>query len=299
MRIFLTGGTGYIGSAVLAALVRDGHEVTALVRSRDTGEQVGARGARPVIGNLAEPESYRAAAAGHDGYVHAAFDSVDARVDFDRSAIETLTSVASDGRASVLIYTSGVWVLGHTPGPSAEDAPLDPAALVDWRPAHESLVLAAAQRGVRPIVVRPGIVYGGSRGIIADLFTEADGGTVRMVGDGENHWPLVYDQDLGSLYATLAVHADAAGVYHANDEGDERVIDVVRAIATTSDPPPSVAHMPLDVARQELGAFADALALDQIVRSPRARALGWAPSRRSVAANVVALREEWTRGRRT
>jgi uncharacterized protein YbjT (DUF2867 family) len=74
MRIFLTGGTGYVGRPVLDALVRGGHDVTALVRTNDKAKRVAARGAHPVIGNIADPDSYRAEAEAQDGYVHAAFD---------------------------------------------------------------------------------------------------------------------------------------------------------------------------------------------------------------------------------
>src|ERR1700704_2502303 len=74
MRIFLTGATGYIGSAVLDLLVRSGHDVTALVRDNEKARGVAERGAHPIIGNLAEPDSYRGAAEAHDGYVHTAFD---------------------------------------------------------------------------------------------------------------------------------------------------------------------------------------------------------------------------------
>ena len=78
MRIFLTGATGYIGSSVLDALVRAGHDVTALVRSNEKARHVAERGGHPVVGNLGEPDSFRAAADGQDGYVHAAFDSASA-----------------------------------------------------------------------------------------------------------------------------------------------------------------------------------------------------------------------------
>ena len=80
------------------------------------------------------------------------------------------------------------------------------------------------------MVVRPGVVYGGGSGMVGDIFKAASNGLVRVIGDGNNHWPLVYDRDLGDLYARLAASADASGVYHANDEGDERVNDIVGAI---------------------------------------------------------------------
>ena len=76
---------------------------------------------------------------------------------------------------------------------------------------------------------------------------------MRVVGDGNNHWPLVYDRDLADLYARLAADEDAAGVYHANDEGDERVNDIVSAISPYLPVRPDVRHVPIEEARAQDG----------------------------------------------
>jgi nucleoside-diphosphate-sugar epimerase len=306
MRIFLTGATGYIGGAVLDALVRVGHDVTALVRDNQKAARTLARGGHPIIGNLADPESYRAAADAQDGYIHTAFDSTSSGGPaVDRTAIDLIIAAAKRRRADgasaaakcFIIYTSGVWVLGPAPKPAAEDWPIRPVPLVAWRPAHEQLILDAADSRLRTIVVRPAIVYGGGHGIVGDLLKSASNGLVRVVGDGNNHWPLVYDRDLADLYARLAADEQAQGVYHANDEGDERVNDIVSAIAPYLPVRPDVRHVPIDEARTKMGAFADALALDQVVRSPRAHALGWMPTLHSVAGNAARLLEEWRASR--
>jgi nucleoside-diphosphate-sugar epimerase len=223
----------------------------------------------------------------------------------DRTALETIIAAAKRRRTPgsaapkkrFIIYTSGVWVLGQTPEPVTEDAPVNPLALVSWRPEHEKLVLKAATDRLRTVIVRPGVVYGGGQGMVGDLFKSATNGLVRIIGDGNNHWPLVYDRDLADLYARLASHEDTAGVYHANDEGDERVIDIVSAIKPYLPVKPDVRHVPIDEARHKMGAFADALAVDQVVRSPRARALGWTPSLHSVGGNAARLLEEWRAAR--
>ena len=293
MKIFLTGATGYLGSAVLSALVRDGHTVTALVRSAQKAADVAAAGGLPVEGDLGTPATYRDSAVGHDGYIHAAVEASDRKVDLDRSAIETLAELAAQAPSRVLIYTSGVWVLGDTAAPADETAPLRPTALATWRPIHEADVLATAGRGVRAIVVRPGIVFGGRRGIVGDLFRDAAQGRVRLIGDGQNHWPLVYDRDLGALYALLVSSGEAAGIIHVNDEGDERVADVAAAIAAVVPGEPAVERQPLADAQAALGDYASALALDQVVRSPRARALGWTPTMQTVGRHAAALYVEW------
>jgi nucleoside-diphosphate-sugar epimerase len=302
MRIFLTGATGYIGSGVLDALVRGGHDVTALVRNSEKARRVAKRGAHPVVGDLGEPESYRAAADAQDGYVHTAHDGRSGRgPSIDRIVLDTLLAAAKRPRTTgsqspekrFVIYTSGVWVLGRSPEPANEDAPINPVEHVSWRPQHEQLVLDANSDQLRTVVVRPGVVYGGGNGLVSDLFRSASNGLVRVVGDGNNRWPLVYDRDLADLYARLANRGDAAGVFHANDEGDERVNDIVDAIKPYLSVKPDVRHVPLDEARHKLGTYAEALALDQVVRSPRARALGWTPTLHSVGGNAARLLEEW------
>ncbi len=295
MRIFLTGASGYIGSAILGAFARAGHHVTGLVRNSEKADQVASHGGVPLIGDLRDPSSYRQAAEGHDAFIHAGFDGSRV-VETDRSAIETLIAAArvgDPGRPRVVIYTSGVWILGHTRQPAAEDAPLDPAAISAYRPGHEQIVLAAAGEGLRTAVVRPGIVYGGSRGIVGDIFRDAVNGLVHIIGTGENRWPTVYDRDVADLYVRLALHADASGVFHATDESDERVNDIVEAIVAHAPNTPDVRRVPLEEARAKHGPYALALVLDQVVRSPRARALGWAPTLRSIAGNAARLFEEW------
>jgi nucleoside-diphosphate-sugar epimerase len=299
MRIFLTGGTGYLGSAVLDALVRAGHQVDALVRNREKAGDIQARGAQPVLGDLAQAETYAEIAQAADGAIHAAIDTSPRAHAIDALAIAALLTPGQAARrpGRFFIYTSGVWVLGPAPVPVDEDSPLNPIEQAAWRAPHERRVLEAAAWGTRTAIVRPGIVYGGSRGIVGDLFKDATNGLVRVIGSGENHWPLVYDRDLGELYLRLASNPAASGIYHANDECDECVNDLVAAIAGHVSIHPSVRNVPLPEAKQKLGAYAELLALDQIVRSPRARAIGWTPSLHAVSRNTPRLFEEWRRGR--
>lgn len=299
MRIFVTGASGYLGGAALEALVRGGHQVTGLVRNTERAAYVAARGGSPVIGDLADPASYRDLAVQHDGVVHAALESTPKGIELERQALQVMLDALrqSPPTPRAFVYTSGVWVIGPTARPATEDTPINPAAIAAWRPEHERLVLDAVAEGLRTVVVRPGIVYGGARGIVSDLLRDASNGLVRVIGSGENRWPAVYDKDLGDLYVRLLSHPDASGIYHANDEADERVNDIVEAIAAAAPQTPDIRRVPLDEAHTKLGVYADALALDQVVRSPRARALGWAPVRRSIAGNVPRLFEEWRTGR--
>jgi nucleoside-diphosphate-sugar epimerase len=300
MHVFLTGATGYVGSAVLDAFVRAGHRVTALVRHSNAAPDAPSRPAvDAVIGDLSNPASYIAAAASCDALVHTAFESTARAASVDRIAVEALMDVAARvtaaGRRMTVVYTSSASVLGQTRGGAADEAstPQPPAAL-SWRPAHETAVLESARRsGVRAVVVRPGIVYGGAQGAVGELVQAAANGLIRVIGDGSNRWPSVYDRDLAELYVRLATHADAEGVFHATDHADERVDDIVDAIARHARSRPDVRHVPLSEARLKAGPYADAVALDQVVRSPRAHAIGWSPSLHSITGNVARLLEEF------
>jgi nucleoside-diphosphate-sugar epimerase len=305
MRIFLTGATGCIGAAVLDSLLRAGHDVTALVRHKEKARIGPNEGAIKIVGELGQPESFRAALDGQDGYVHAAYDSRSGcGPAIERSALELILAAARRPRTTgstapprFVIYTPAIWIVGPVSDPPTEETPINPIPHVSWRPEQEQLVLEANGSALRTVVVRPGLLYGGGAGMICDLFSSASNGLVRVVGDGNNRWPLVYDRDLADLYARLVAREDAAGIYHANDEGDERVNDLVDAIKPHLAVRPDVRYVPIEEARHKMGAYADALALDQVVRSPRARALGWAPSLHSVAGNAARLLDEWRASR--
>jgi nucleoside-diphosphate-sugar epimerase len=298
MRTFLTGATGYVGSAVLDTLLRARHEVTALVRDTEKAERLRLRGVQAVVGDLSMAKSYAPAAEGCDAIIHTALDRSKRATHVDRQAIDTLLGAAirhsAKGHPVSLVYTSGIWVLGNTVGQATEDAPIRPTLHSAWRPDHEKLVLDAGKgRTLRTAVIRPGIVYGGGRGIISNLLKDAANGLVRVIGEGRNHWACVYDRDLADLYVRVATDPDASGIFHATDEADERVADIVDAVARHAKMQPDVRNVPIEEARAKMGAYADALALNQIVRSARAKALGWTPTLHSVSGNVARLLEEF------
>ena len=302
MRIFLTGATGYIGSAVLDALRRGGHTVTALVRDPEKAERMRLIGVQPIVGDLSMPKYYVAAVEACDSIIHTALEPMRRAQDLDRQAIDSLLGAAvrhaAKGQPVSFVYTSGMWILGNTTGAAGEDAPVHPTPHVGWLPDHEKLVLDAGRgRLLRTAIVRPGIVYGGARGIIGDMLKNAANGLLRVVGDGRNRWACVYDRDLADLYVRVATLPDACGIYHANDEADERVSDIIEALARHAKVQPDVRHVPLDEARAKMGPYADALALNQIVRSPRSKELGWTPALHSVAGNVPRLLEEFRTAR--
>ena len=294
LRVFLTGGTGYVGSAVLEAAIRAGHQVTAIARDPEKVQALTARGATALLAELGTPKRYMAAVLDCDVVIHTALEHSPRSVQLDREFLErVLPAIGETGSAKTFVYTSGCWVVGEAPEPVDESVVLTPAEIAAWRAPHERMVTEAVTMSLRTIIVRPGIVYGGSRGIVSDLLKDALNGLIRVIGPGTNHWPCVYDRDLGELYVRLAERAEASGVYFANDEADESVNDIVDALANHLSQRPDVRHVPIDEARSKMGAYGQALALDQKLRSPRARELGWNPTLRSVSGNVARLFEEY------
>jgi nucleoside-diphosphate-sugar epimerase len=298
MRVFLTGATGYIGNAVLDGLLRAGHSVSALVRGQGAADRIAARGADPVRGDLGSPAKYRDVAASHDAIIHAAFSASARGPALDAQAVDAFLGVAGTRGPSTVIYTSGIWVLGPAPQPATEDTPVHPIDLAAWRQAVEQRVLGASSDKVRTIVIRPGYVYGGARGYVSDMLKDAENGLMRVIGTGDNHWPVVYERDMAELYVRLLATPTASGIYHATDESGDTLKDIVEAIAAHAPARPEVRYMPLAEARKKMGPLADALALDQVVLSPRARALGWAPTLATLTRNVPRLFEEWRNARR-
>ncbi len=296
MQVFLTGGTGYVGAAVLDALIRSGHHVTALVRDPEKAARLEARGATPVLGELAGTGRYLKHAAAADAVVHTALETTPRGPAVDRQFLDAvLPALAAAGQPRTFVYTSGIWVLGPQAQGADETAVLAPAEISAWRAGHEAQVLSAHGGHLRTAVVRPGIVYGGARGIVSDMLKDALNGLVRVIGDGQNRWPLVYDRDLGDLYARVVGAADAAGVFHAAGNEEERVLEIAEAIRSHVDPVADIRFMPLPEAHAKLGSYADALVLDQVVRSPRARALGWVPAMHGITGNAPRLFEEYRR----
>lgn len=278
MRIFLTGATGYIGSSVAAHLRNSGHEVGALVRPEADSRFLRDRGVVLLAGDLESLPSLREQLSGnYDAFVHTA-QARQNTVAADRAAVDTFTSL--DG---YFLYTSGVWVLGNNRD-AKEASDVNPLELVKWRPPHEELVLGAGGA-----VLRPGCVYGGKQSLLAGWFAAAEQNRpLEIVGDGTNRWALVDLNELAQLYV-LAIEQRATGVLHGIDDSDSTIDECARAVA----PNGVTEHVPLDDARAKLGAFADALAVDQRVSSTHTRSItGWVP-RRTFAGSIEEQWREW------
>jgi nucleoside-diphosphate-sugar epimerase len=299
MRIFLTGATGYIGHAVARELVAAGHEVTGLVRSEEKAAVLAQLGARGVVGDIKNPGSYREIATDQDALLHTAFEYSAEAVDADRKAVGTLIAAAVGGKVQVLVYTSGIWVLGTTGDtPTFENATTEhPAALVAWRPAHEKMVIAAANDHLATAVVRPGMVYGGKGGIIGSYFESAEKhGASQYLGNGRNRIPMIHVEDLARFYKVVVEHR-GRGIFHAVDGNAVQLADVARAASEAAGKGGETRSLPLDEARQRMGPVVDALILDQVIESGRNVEIGWRPLHESFLADAPAAYAEWKAAR--
>jgi len=296
MKVFVTGGMGYIGSAVAMRLKKAGHDVSALVRSKEKGAALQGAGIKLVVGDLGNPAGYAAAAYGAQAFVHVAQDHGPAMVDMDKKAITTARELLRGSVGGTFIYTSGIWVVGDTgEEPADEKRPPKPAGAVAWRPAHEQAALDLAKDGIRAVVVRPGIVYGGpGGGIPAMLFgTASKHGAAQIVGEGNNHWPMVHRDDLAELYVRLVERAPAGSIFHGNDASSHTLREIGEACSRAAGKR-EVSVLPLDKARAQMGPVADAFALDQRVSSEKARnELDWRPRHESFVAEAEKLFREW------
>jgi nucleoside-diphosphate-sugar epimerase len=285
MNIFLTGATGYIGRSVADAFIRAGHSVTGLARSDEAAGQLRLKGVTPHRGDLTSPAGLTGAVSALDGVIHTGTTNDGS---LDQAAIQVMLD-ALTGSGKPFVYTSGVWVLGDTGDQIAdESAPLKPATLVAWRPAVERMVLDSAQRGVRPIVIRPALVYGRGGGIPAELVTSArDNDAARYVGTGENRWPVIDVDDLADLYLRAFERGAAGTLLHAADPSTHRVKEIAAAASAGVGKDGRTESWPLDEARKKLGAYADALVLDQRVSSAKATTiLGWRPRARGILEDL-------------
>jgi nucleoside-diphosphate-sugar epimerase len=293
MRVFVTGGTGYVGSAVVQALVRAGHEVSALSRSEDRDRALKILRATPVRGALGQLRPLAATIGEHDAVVHAAMDyglgppadaeAVDAMLDAARRA----------GRPFQVLYTSGVWVLGSSRSPASEGSPTRPPDAVAWRPGHERRVLDAASGSIAVAVIRPGIVFGEKRGLLASWYqTAVQEGRAAFVGSGDQRWAFVHRADLAELYR-LVVEKRAQGIFHGVDGASPKVAEAAAAASHAAGKGGAVRAIPVEEARKTMGPMADALAMDQVVASTRGAEVGWAPKHPPYVKDAPNAFREW------
>jgi nucleoside-diphosphate-sugar epimerase len=294
MHIFVTGGSGLTGPAVVAEILAAGHAVTGLARSDAAAARLESLGATPHRGSLEDLDRLRSGADAADGVLHMAyggdFADPDSMMRRDRTAIETLGSVL-EYSGKPLVITSGTLVMPAGQQSTELDEP-DQAGIASFRIAGEQACLGFAPRGVRASVVRlaPTVHGPGDYGFIPMLITTArKTGVSAYVGDGTNRWPAVHRLDAAVLFRLALEKASAGSVLHGAAENV-----TMKSIAETIGRAlglPVVSLTPDEAATHFISPFmATAYGFDGPVSSARTREqLGWSPSH-------PALLDDLTRG---
>ncbi|MFF1418139.1 SDR family oxidoreductase [Streptomyces sp. NPDC058280] len=246
MRIFVTGASGWIGSAVVPELINAGHQVVGLARSDASATALTAAGAEVVRGTIDDLDVLRDAAAASDGVIHLAFKhdiaftgDFQGAAEADRQAVDTFGDALA-GTDRPFVLASGV--AGLAPGRVAaeRDMPTIDGSPMSIRSATAQAVLTLASRGVRSSVVRlsPTCHGDGDNGFMATLVAIARAkGVSGYIGDGANHWPAVHRLDAARLFRLAVEKAPAGSVLHGVAEEGVAIRDVAEVIGRHLDVP--------------------------------------------------------------
>lgn len=286
MRVFITGASGHVASALIPELVSAGHQVAGLARSDEAAEVVAARGAQVVRGDLGDLDVLRGAAAAADGVVHLAFrhdlmqvgDMVGA-ADADLAAVNAIADELT-GTGKALVGTSGTAMLalmGITGRPGLESDAFDGGPRIDT----ENLIIGLADKGVRSSIVRlPPTVHSDldHHGFVPGLIGFArQNGAAGYLGDGANRWPAVHTRDAARLYRLAVESAPAGTRLHAVADDGVPFRDIAAAIGRGLDLP--VKSVGADDAPQMFGYLAGFVGVDNPTSSSATRALlSWEPT---------------------
>ncbi|MFI6252422.1 SDR family oxidoreductase [Streptomyces sp. NPDC051016] len=289
MRVFVTGGSGFIGSAVVPGLLGAGHRVLALARSDKSAEALTAAGAEVHRGSLDDPEDLARAAAGTDGVIHLAFDhdsfpDMTGPVATDLRVIEAVgTALAGSDRPFVV--TSGTLMLAPNGGVAAEQDTPAPAV---HRSAADLAALALTARGVRSSVVRlaPTVHGRGDQGFVPRLIDVARRtGVAAYIGAGTNRWPAVHRLDAAHLFRLALESAPAGTALHAAADQEVPFKDIATAIGRGLDIP--LKSIPAEEAQTHFGWLGIVASADNPTSSERTRSLlGWQPEQPGLIADL-------------
>ncbi|MBO0805258.1 MAG: SDR family oxidoreductase [Nocardiopsaceae bacterium] len=284
MRVFVTGASGHIGSALLPELLEAGHEAVGLVRSDASEAVVVGAGARAHRGTIADPEGFAGAVAAADGVIHLAFDHEAMRAGDAAGAIATDARVMEmyarvlAGTGKPLVAASGTLILAGLGRTGTEDD----APALEGMPDRESPVMALADRGVRVSAVRlPPTVHSSldRHGFIPALIGIArEAGASGYVGDGANRWPAGHTRDVARLFRLALEKAPAGARLHAAGDLGIPFREIAEAIGKNLGVP-AVSVAP-EEADARFGFLGPIVRMDNPVSTARTRELlGWEPSR--------------------
>ena len=292
MKVFCTGASGYIGGSVAAHLAAAGHQVAGLVRSPEKADAVRSFGIEPVMGTLDDDEILSRAAQAADVVVNAA------SADHRGAVVALLDALAGSGKP--FIHTSGSSVIGtRSTGQRSdavfdEDTPFAPSPARVARAALNELILSYRDKGCRPVIVCPSLIYGIGLGAGRDsvqvpllIRLAKKRGNAAHAGPGENIWSNVHIDDLVTLYV-LAIEKAPAGAFFFAENGENSMREVCEAINRMLGfaGPPIAMSMQEAAAEWGEGTTEDTMASNSRVRAVRARQLGWKPKARSLIEEI-------------
>ena len=282
MRVFVTGATGFVGSAVVSELLAHGHQVLGLARSDQSAAKLADAGADVLRGDLETAEALRQGAEASDAVIHAGFIHDFSRFAeacaIDRAAIETL-GAAIENTKKPMIVTAGVAFLDAA-GPVTVEADSAFPPSDDYPRASEAAARTLSARGVQASVMRlPPSVHGkGDHGFVPMLIDIArQKGRSAYIGEGQNAWPAVHVHDAAQAFRLAVERTRGAETYHAVTEQGVPFRKIAEAIADGLGVP--CASLSLDEAREHFDWFFGFASIDQPTSSDLTRArLGWSPT---------------------
>ncbi|MBC7527629.1 MAG: SDR family oxidoreductase [Chthonomonadaceae bacterium] len=284
MRVFLTGATGYVGSAVAEKLVESGHSVVGLSRSDAGDAKLRAMGVIPHRGDLNDPQSLAQAALTSDGIIHTAFgnnfDDFTGMVGTDLLALTTMLTSLEDKNKPIVV-TNGPAFLGDSgDGIFDESAPIDESSYFAVRAKPDLEALQAANRGIRSVVIRlPFYVYGkgGSTFIPVQIGAAQKTGLARYIGEGANRASSVYVEDAATAYVKALENAQAGSLYHLSDGFDASAKQIAEAIGENLNVP--AISTTFEIAEETFGTgLANFFSMNSCISADKIKhELGWSP----------------------
>src|SRR6476646_5336109 len=278
MKVALTGGTGFIGSHVLAELQAHGHEVTALARNEAEAETIAGRGATPAVVDLSDRPTVVDLLRGADGAIHTASPGDETSADLDSGVVDAAIE-AFAGTGKPYLHITGGWVYGANTQ-ITEESPIDAPAMAAWKEPIARRALDAPE--MRGVVIAPGVAYGDGGGGVPGLLLGSprdDSGNLIMLGTGRQHWATVHVADIADFFRRALEDDSARGQYVVGDGLNPTVAELTEAAAVAAGAPGAIPGSD-EEARARLGdPFAEVLLLDQGTDAAKARAdLDWSPT---------------------
>lgn len=289
MKVFVLGGSGFIGTAVVRELVAHGHEVAALARSETSSDRLAKAGCTVLRGDIRTPRDWLDKLAAPEAIVHMADTFDDDMATVDRHLMESLLDHLNGQVARTrFLYTGGCWLYGENDAITEESA-FDPLQGFAWMTQRDRLL---ANASVEAIIVHPAMVYdlAGDYGVLT-MFADAAqaGGPMHVIGGEAVRWPLVHRDDLAVLYRLALERGRVGADYHGVGEAGVPVGAIARAFAARFGASQALSIKSADAIVEELGEWARGYELDQRMVGMRAcDELGWSPKHTDLLREIAA-----------